>query len=109
MFTIDTDNYKITIVKKDTARLNLTLDNHVLQAGDTVTFTIAREKESQEPLVQKVITTFVNGIATIILNQQDTDLDKGTYFYDIQVDTADGRTDTVIGPAKFKIVEGVTF
>ena len=111
MFTIDNDTNMITIVKKDTAYFGLELDNYVLSQGDKVTFTIAKEKESQDPLVQKVVTDFdeESGIALIHLTSEDTDLDKGTYFYDIQVDTKDGQVDTVIGPAKFKVVEGVTY
>lgn len=110
MFTIDNDTKMITIVKKDTAYFGLELDNYVLSQGDKVTFTIAMEKESQNPQVQKEITEFPeNGIALIHLTSEDTDLNKGVYFYDIQVDTRDGQVDTVIGPAKFKVVEGVTY
>jgi len=36
-------------------------------------------------------------------------MQPGTYYYDIQVNTADGRVDTVLGPAKFKILGGVKY
>ena len=45
MITIDTDNNNITIIKKDTASLEIVLDNYQLTTGDTVIFTIAREVE----------------------------------------------------------------
>lgn len=109
MFTIDNETDQMTVIKKDTASFNIALDNYTFSDGDTVIFTIAREKESQSPLVQKRITTFKNGIATFILSSEDTNLDKGIYFYDIQVNTKDGRIDTVVGPAKFKVLEGVTY
>ena len=39
----------------------------------------------------------------------DSNLEPGTYWYDIQLNLADGRVDTVVGPAKFKIRGGVTY
>ena len=109
MFTIDNETNKITIIKKDTALFALELDNHVLSEGDQVIFTIAATKQAEQPLVQKVIETFTQGMAVISLTSEDTNLEKGTYYYDIQVNIADGRIDTVVGPAKVKIIEGVTY
>lgn len=109
MFSIDNDTLKMTIIKKDTASFDIALDNYELTADDTVTFTIASEVEQEEPILQKVATNFEDGVATIFLTKEDTDLEIGTYLYDIQIDTADGRTDTIVGPAKFKVSGGVTF
>lgn len=108
MYTID-ENNTITIVKKDTAYFSISLDNYELMNGDILTFTVAREKESQNPLIQKRITEFDEGLAVIFLDTEDTNLDKGSYYYDIQLNTHDGLVDTIVGPAKFKIIEGVTY
>ena len=109
MFTIDKETNQMTIVMKDTASFDIAFDNYHLVAGDKVTFTVAREKESQNPLIQKVLTEFDGGMARIQLSAEETNLPKGSYYYDIQVETGDGRIDTVVGPAKFKVVEGVTY
>lgn len=109
MFTIDKETNQMTIVMKDTASFDIAFDNYYLVTGDKVTFTVAREKESQEPLIQKELTEFEGGRARIQLSSDETDLPKGSYYYDIQVDTGDGRVDTVVGPAKFKVLEGVTY
>lgn len=109
MFTIDKETNQMTIVMKDTASFDIAFDNYYLVTGDKVTFTVAREKESQEPLIQKELTEFKGGRARIQLSSDETDLPKGSYYYDIQVDTGDGRVDTVVGPAKFKVLEGVTY
>lgn len=109
MFTIDKETNQMTIVMKDTAAFDIAFDNYSLVAGDKVTFTVAREKESQNPLIQKVLTEFDGGMARIQLSAEETNLPKGSYYYDIQVETGDGRIDTVVGPAKFKVVEGVTY
>ena len=110
MITIDTDTNNITIIRKDTASLEIALDNYQLTDGDTVYFTIAREVEQETPLVQIVVTRFTReGGAIITLTSEHTNLDVGTYKYDIQLDLRDGRRDTVIGPAKFKVIGGVTY
>lgn len=108
MLKIDANN-NITIVMKDTAAITIKLDNYQLSTGDTVHFTVAAELESADPLISKVLTTFEeDGSCIISLETTDTDLSADTYYYDVQVNLADGRVDTVIGPAKFKVVEGVT-
>ena len=109
MFTIDKETNQMTIVMKDTASFDIAFDNYYLVTGDKVTFTVAKEKESQDPLIQKELTEVEGGRARIQLSSDDTDLPKGSYYYDIQVDTGDGRIDTVVGPAKFKVLEGVTY
>ena len=110
MITIDSDNNNITIIKKDTASLEIALDNYKLTDGDRVTFTIAKEVEQETPLVQIIVTSFTEeGGAIINLTSENTNLDVDTYKYDIQLDLADGRRDTIIGPAKFKVVGGVTY
>lgn len=109
MFTIDKETNQMTIVMKDTASFDIAFDNYYLVTGDKVTFTVAKEKESQEPLIQKELTEFEGGRARIQLSADDTNLPKGSYYYDIQVETGDGRIDTVVGPAKFKVLEGVTY
>lgn len=109
MFTIDKETNQMTIVMKDTASFDIAFDNYYLVTGDKVTFTVAKEKESQDPLIQKELTEFEGGRARIQLSSDETDLPKGSYYYDIQVETGDGRVDTVVGPAKFKVLEGVTY
>ena len=110
MITIDSDTNNITIIKKDTASLDIAIDNYKLTEGDKVTFTIDEEVEQETPLRQIIVTDFTeDGEAVINLSSEDTDLEIGTYKYDVQIDTADGRVDTVIGPAKFKVIGGVTY
>lgn len=52
MYTVD-ENNTITIVKKDTAYFSISLDNYELMDGDILTFTVAKEKESQNPLSKR--------------------------------------------------------
>ena len=110
MLVIDKDTYNIKIIAKDTGDFVFELDNYFLADGDEVVFTVAEELENEQFVLQKKITEFnSDGTATIRLTSEDTNLPIGTYLYDIQINAADGRVDTVIGPAKFKVVGGVTY
>lgn len=109
MFTIDNDTNMMTIVRKDTASFEVALENYTLAEGDRVTFTIAKEVEQETPIKQIVVEDFIGGAATIFITSEDSDIEIGTYLYDVQVNTVDGRVDTIVGPAKFKVIGGVTY
>lgn len=109
MFLIDNETNTMTIVKKDTASFDVSLENYVLKEGDTVTFTVAKEVEQEEPVIQVIVREFNSGIATVRLTSADTNIEVGDYKYDVQVNTIDGRVDTIVGPAKFKVIGGVTY
>lgn len=109
MLNLDKDTYKITMVRKDTGDLTVALDNYLLDTGDEVVFTVNTGYDLEHPLIQKRITEFQDHSALVRLGVEDTNLEPGEYLYDIQVNTADGRVDTVLGPAKFKITGGITF
>ena len=109
MLNYDKDTYKITMVRKDTGDLTVALENYLLDTGDEVVFTVNTGYDLENHLIQKRITEFDNHTALVRLSTDDTNLEPGEYLYDIQVNTADGRVDTVLGPAKFKITGGITF
>jgi hypothetical protein len=109
MLNYNPETKVISMIAKDTGDLVIALTNYVLTQGDKVYFTINNELEKEKPLVEKVITEFTDNKAVIKLTSADTDLAPGTYLYDVQVNTVDGRVDTVLGPAKFKIAGGVRY
>lgn len=109
MLIYDKDTKAMTIIAKDTGDFVISLDNYLLDEGDRVYFTVNDELEKPEPLIQKVITTFDDHKAVVRLTTTDTDIPVGSYYYDVEVDTADGRVDTVMGPSKFKVVGGVKY
>ena len=109
MFKIDNDN-GIRMIQGDTGSIRLKLDNYKLSSGDKVTFALS-SNSYKRLLIEKNITEFESdGTALIILNGKDTvDIVPGTYLYEIQVITKDGRIDTVIPMTKFKIMEGMIY
>lgn len=110
MMKFDKDTNTIIMIAKDTGDFILNIDNYELNEGDEVYFTVNDRLEKPTALISKKVTVFnSDNTATIRLTSNDTNLPAGNYLYDIQVNTADGRVDTVLGPAKFKIVGGVKF
>ena len=109
MFIIDKDN-SIRMIQGDTGSIRLTLDNYKLSSGDKVTFAMT-SNSLKRLLIEKNITEFESdGTALIILNGKDTvDIAPGSYLYEIQVITKDGRIDTVIPMTRFKIMEGMIY
>lgn len=109
MFRLNKETNVLSIIAKDTADFAISLDNYVLDDGDVVFFTVNDKLENPDFKIQKRISTFVNHQAIINLTSKDTDLPAGDYYYDIEVDTADGRVDTVLGPYKFRVLGGVKY
>ena len=109
MLIYDKDTKAMSIVAKDTGDFVVAIDNYLLDEGDRVYFTVNSELEKPEPLIQKVITTFIDNKAIVRLTTKDTDIPVGNYYYDVEVNTADGRVDTVMGPSKFKVLGGVKY
>lgn len=105
MFIIEGN--KMKIIKGDTALFNFALDEYKLKEGDKVFFTVRKGyKDNIE--IQKIVTNFNDGIATFLLEVEDTDLEPGSYLYDIQVTLLDGRVDTVAPPSRFIVLGGIT-
>ena len=109
MFIIDNDN-SIRMIQGDSGSIRLTLDNYKLSSGDKVTFAMT-SSSLKRLLIEKNITEFESdGTALIILNGKDTvDIAPGSYLYEIQVITKDGRIDTVMPMTRFKIMEGMIY
>ncbi len=78
-------------------------------AGDTLYLTVREDAES-DIAMQKVVTEFPNGEAVFVIDTGDTEgLDFGSYVYDIQATWADGTVKTLVGPARFRLTEEVTY
>lgn len=109
MLNYNVDTRTITMVAKDTGDFVISIDNYLLAEGDTVYFTVNDSLEKETALISLAVNEFINNKAVFHLTAQNTNLAPGDYYYDVQVNTADGRVDTVLGPAKFKITGGVKF
>lgn len=107
MYTID-NKKKIKIVKGDTAIFDIATKNYIFKDGDKVYFTVKYSTEDDERVIQKVVTSFHENVAKIILSKEDTNVDVGVYVYDVQLSLLDGRVDTVVPPTKFEVIGGVT-
>ena len=78
--------------------------------GDTVYFTVKRNTNTEEKILQKIVTEFTDGVALITIFPEDTkELKTGIYYYDIQLNRENGQVKTIIPPSKFTINAEVTY
>lgn len=105
------DANEIEITRGDTAYLTVPIVNeatgeeYVMEAGDTLTFTVKRTVSDSHICFQKVAT----GSNAFHIKPEDTaGCDFAKYRYDVQLTRANGDVHTVIVPTCFKICEEVT-
>ena len=99
------DSETITISLTDTEDVAIPFST-----GDTVYFTVKTDDRTSTKILQKTITSFVDGKAVISLLPSDTaSLSYGVYMYDIQWNRSDGFKRTVITPSKFILESEITY
>lgn len=103
------ENNVLTIVRKDTGTMRVAVSGYTLQNGDTLTLSISEELDTETPAVSLTSSAFVDNGCTFELTSEHTNLEPGTYYYDVQLNRADGSVDTIIGPDKMKVIGGVTW
>lgn len=100
---------EIKLTRGDTARLTVDLEDdsgqaYSVQNDDVVTFTVKKNYEDAEPLIQKKVT----GTNVFHIKPEDTkELAFGKYKYDVQLTTADGDNYTVVDDKDFRITNEV--
>ena len=78
--------------------------------GDIVYFTVKKSPYTEEKILQKIVTEFTDGVALINISPEDTrELKPGAYYYDIQLNRANGQVKTIIPPSRFTINAEVTY
>ena len=110
-------NNKITLTRGDTfvatVEMNKDGEPYTPQEGDVIRFAVKHptmnasktDYADAEPLIEKVIP---NGTLILQLDPEDTKpLGFGDYVYDIQITYANGRVDTFITTAQFKLTPEV--
>lgn len=109
------NGYDIRMIRGDTEDILVyvkTKDGELkpLTEGETIYFTVKKSIHTDEILLQKVITTFDDGLAHISISPGDTkDLDFDTYIYDIQWTSSTGHVKTIVPPSEFIISGEVTY
>lgn len=109
MLKVDHKTGAIYLTRGDSATLDLGIKradgSHYDFSEDNVVFTIKKNTETADILVQK---TFSSG--SIELVPSDTSgLKYGIYKYDVEVTTQAGKVYTVISPSDFEVGQEVSF
>ena len=104
-------NSEIKLTRGDSATIlvqikDLNGDIYNLEPGDKLLFTMKRNCNTTEIVIQKDITSD----SIINITHDDTkNLDYGSYIFDVQCTLANGKVYTVIEPHLFIIENEVTF
>ena len=99
------DSESFTVSYADASNVNIPL-----VAGDTIYFTVKKNINVIDTILQKIITEFDSGTAVVKVDHTDTqNVPYANYFYDIQLTKADGTVTTIIPPSKFSITGEITY
>ena len=104
----------LSMVAGDSACLQVVLkkEGQILPfgEGDIVFLSVKKNLKDSDYILQKKSTDFSqDGTAKIVLAAEDTrDLPPYKYFYDIQVNFANGDVKTIVEPSRLTLKAGVT-
>lgn len=105
----------LAMTKGDSETIKITVKNSAgvavpLVDGDTVYLTVKTSTGETDKILQKVVTSFIDGEAIITIQPSDTkDLTVRAYVYDVQVTTSLGNVKTIITPSTFMLEAEVTY
>ena len=105
----------ISMIRGDSEAIKVSCEdaqgvNVPLEDGDTLYFTVKKSTNTEEKILQKIVTEFTDGVALITIFPKDTrELKIGNYYYDIQLNRANGQVKTIIPPSRFIINAEVTY
>ena len=78
--------------------------------GDKIYLTVKKSPNVEAKIFQKLVNQFTDGYALINLQHEDTaNAQVGSYYYDVQLNTASGKVKTIVPPSRFVIEEEVTY
>ena len=112
---MEIQGYNISMIRGDTETIKISCKDAQgvdvpLEDGDTLYFTVKKSTNTEEKILQKIVTEFTDGIALITIFPKDTrELKIGSYYYDIQLNRANGQVKTIIPPSRFIINAEVTY
>ena len=112
---MEIQGYNISMIRGDTETIKVSCKdtNGVdvsFEYGDTLYFTVKQSTTMDKKEIQKVITEFQDGIAYINISHDDTKfMSVRSYYYDIQLTSADGTVKTIIPPSTFTVKGEVTY
>lgn len=104
------NNGTVSMSRGDTVYLNVEIldaegEPYTLKEGDKLYFAAKKKATDRDYAIPPKL---LNGTLLELTSSDTYDLDFGSYLYDIQLRTADGRSNTIIKPSPLIIEETVT-
>ena len=100
----------IGLTRADSMKLKLNLadsqgNEYIPDDGDVIKFGLkTTTDDTEKPMIEKIISP---ESMMLELTPEETDIEPGDYYYDIEVTLSNGFVTTVIPPTKFKILPEV--
>lgn len=107
---------KLTIIRGDDVTIPVTFKDSagdpIDLTGSTVFFTVKNEKtdSDNEAVISKSVashTTPASGITQVVLTNEDTDIDAGSYYWDLQIKDSVGKIQSTKA-AQFEVIQDIT-
>ena len=107
---------KLSIIRGDDVTIPVTFKDSdgdpINLTGSTVFFTVKNEKSDadDDAVISKSITshtTPASGITQVVLTNEDTDVDPGSYFWDLQIKDSAGKIQSTQA-AQFEVIQDIT-
>jgi hypothetical protein len=107
---------KLTIIRGDDVTIPVTFTDSdgdpINLTGCTVFFTVKNEKsdDDDDAVISKSVTshtTPASGITQVVLTHTDTDIDPGSYYWDLQIKDSAGKIQST-QVAQFEVIQDIT-
>ncbi len=102
----------LTVTRGDTLPVDISITNsdgtpYAMQEGDVLVLTVKRTTDYDgEVAIQKTMDSTTGPTCT--LSSDETNIDYGAYFYDLELTQANGFRTTIVKPSAFTVTEEVT-
>ena len=103
---IRTNGHEMIVSRGDTASVTMNFSGDVPEDGTTAVITLKKSTRAQANVWEKRLTV-EDGAVVMELENEDTDLEPGTYMWDVRLLMDGGKVYTPIRPAPFTVLEVV--
>lgn len=101
--------HNLSMIRGDSESITVSITDG-FQSGDIIEMTVRKAACDPKKYLYKKITQFSDGKAVIAILPSDTEsIPFGSYYYDIQLTRGNGDVITIIKPAKFTLLEEITY
>lgn len=96
----------LTITQNDSGLLGVVSDNYTFKTTDTISLTVFKSGLKAHKVLEACVKGNGTKEVTIVIEKNKTDINPGSYPYNITVNRTDGTRDTIVSNKEFNVVGG---